>query len=69
MDKDTVLGAIAVFAIFALFVGSIIMARAYQCQVRWSESSMESKYRVPVGCMIKSKDRWIPEESYREIAE
>lgn len=40
---------------------------AYQCHVRWGASNLESRYTIFGGCLVLTKNGWIPDDRIREL--
>lgn len=67
-STDTTATLIASVIILAISMALAAAVSAYQCTEKWSESGLESKWRVGAGCRVKMPDgRWIPAERVREI--
>jgi len=60
--------SILTFLLLALFV--VVAAKSFTCSRRWADSGLQTDFKVFGGCRV-SKDgvHWIPESSYREIAD
>ena len=57
---------IAVIIVIALIFKSINYASSrYACHVQWQESSIEYKYTLRGGCLLKRGNGWIPAKNYR----
>ena len=37
----------------------------YACYTQWVDSSIESKYTLRGGCLVKYNDDWIPAKNFR----
>jgi len=60
---------IALVLLMLMVVGLIKLidysAARYACHTRWVDSTIESKYTLRGGCLVKHKDSWIPERNFR----
>lgn len=45
-------------------VASYVSAR-YACHTQWVESSLEYKYTLRGGCLLKLENGWLPAKNYR----
>lgn len=66
-DKvETIVWVLMAICLVGIAAAIGIAVNSYKCHSRWSDSGMETSFGPVKGCQIKSHDRWIPEESYRE---
>lgn len=60
--KSLIVGMILVY----LVISAITYAKArFACHTRWVDSSIESKYTIRGGCLVKHEGSWIPERNFR----
>jgi hypothetical protein len=47
-----------------IMLGSYLLNR-YECHSSWVDSSVESKYTVRGGCLVKREEAWVPAANFR----
>ena len=66
MNKDEIIIGCAGVILVALLFGAVFIISYWSSSVTCKQryASFENKYSFWEGCMIKVKDKWIPNESY-----
>jgi len=55
----------------AIMIGVVLMkvvsygSARYACHTRWVESTLEYKYTLRGGCLLKLDNGWLPSSNYR----
>ncbi|WP_417537051.1 hypothetical protein [Marinomonas sp.] len=67
LKKMPIWATVLIILLFVFFAFKAIgyAQNRYTCYAKWADSTIESKYTIRGGCLIKHNDNWIPSEVYR----
>jgi hypothetical protein len=59
--------ALACILVFVTLACGILVIAEVSCTRRWEASGFQTRWGVMSGCLVKTGDRWIPDDALREF--